>query len=563
MKTYFRSTIVTALAICAVFGAAVQGYSQSTVQVDSTKNWVGYMNVYAISDSGEGGYMFGNAWGTAALTAYFSGTNSITITPNTNCWNPLDNYWVNTNTVPYSGAKWMEANFYVDVGQSLAGQTVTFVGNVITDTLAAPYVSQAFIKEFTSGYGYVGMTTASLVSGSPFTVTRAISPGNVTQYGFITTGPDADPATLATLGKAVIAVNNADPSLAAFASEALVEGQTASFTVGAQGTAPLSYQWAFITATTSNLLSNGVRISGATTNTLTIANVTVADAGTYMVTVTNSHGAASESAILAVVPLTQAATNLLIDPDFENATFTPSGDVGWFDYSGSAQANTNDFYYLSATPVTVVSGSNCVQVYGQGSYNGIYQDRPALPGQVYTASSWFLTPIEDQISGDNQCYLEVQFRTAADAVLVQYSSAIVDTNFPTSTWINLSPTNVRSGDFTVSLGTSPYMVAPAGTAKVRYQITYHAAGGYGSVYIDTANLMLREPVVAAALSGSNVQLSFPTLDGPKYQVYYKTSITDTNWHALGSPVVGDGTVKTVPDSIGASKRFYIVNTLVQ
>ena len=73
--------------------------------------------------------------------------------------------------------------------------------------------------------------------------------------------------------------------------------------------------------------------------------------------------------------------------------------------------------------------------------------------------------------------------------------------------------------------------------------------------------MLEEPVVTASISGGQMQLSFPTLYGPSYQVYYKTSLTDPSWQTLGSPVVGDGTVKTVPDSAGASARYYIVNTL--
>ena len=92
-------------------------------------------------------------------------------------------------------------------------------------------------------------------------------------------------------------------------------------------------------------------------------------------------------------------------------------------------------------------------------------------------------------------------------------------------------------------------------------VTYHGLDGTGSVYADAATLMLEEPVVTASAGGGQVQLSFPTLYGPQYQVYYKTNITEASWHALGSPVVGDGTVKTVSDPAGATSRFYTVNTL--
>ena len=563
MKSTFRTLLASILAFCVLVGAALQGFSQTTVQVDSTKSWVGWMNVYDYIDGNPGAYMWGQAWGTAALTAYFNGTNSVTIMPNTNVWNPLDPYWVNTNTIPYSGAKWMEANFYVDVGTALQGQTVTFVGDVITNDLQWPYYCQAFIKEFAPGYSYVGMTTGELYSDFPFTVTRDIAAGNICQYGFITTGPNADPATMASLGSVVVAVNNEDPSLSSVASQALGEGQTANFTVVAQGTAPLYYQWTQITPAETNVLTDGGRISGATTNQLTIASVVEADAGTYSVTVTNSKGSATATALLTVVPLAQAATNYLLDPGFEQSFLASSSDAGWYPFNGAVKQNTNNFYYLSATPVTVVDGTNCVQTYSTGNdtWNGFFQDRPALPGEVYTASCWFLTPTEDPITGSNVCFLEVQFRNAADVPLVQYASAMIDSTFPTSTWFKLTPTNIHDGvNFTNSVGTSSYLVAPPGTAKVRFQVTYHGLDGTGSVYADAAQLILEEPVVTAVLSGGQIQLSFSTVYGPKYQVYYATSLTTPNWQTLGSPITGDGSIQTVSDSIGATPRFYTVNT---
>jgi hypothetical protein len=563
MKNSVKKLIVFSLACCAVFGAAIPAYSQTTVQVDSTKSWGGWMNVYDNNGGSQGGYLWGSGWGIGALTAYFNGTNSVTIIPNTNCWNIADPYWVNPGPPP-TGAKWMEANFYVDAGTAYAGQTVKFVGDVLTNTLESPYVSQAFIKEFAPGYAYVGMTTSNLVGGSGFLVERAIAPGNICQYGFITTGPDADPATVDSLGKVVIAVNNADPTITTMSGLALVEGQNATFSVTAQGTAPLRYQWTYVSGNTTNVLSDGGRISGATTNSLTISSVIPSDAGTYSVTVTNSKGTNFAMATLAIVPLSQAQTNYLIDPGFELGYFASSGEGGWFNFSGSAIQNTNNYYVgqEGEVHVLVVDGTNCCQLYAAATWNGIFQDRPALPGEIFTADVWALTPELDYIGGGNNCYLEVQFRTAADAVLRQYSSDMVDIDTPSVAWIHLTPTNIYDGTFTNFLGTSDYMVAPPGTAKVRYQITYHGyGGGYGSVYVDAATLVLRAPAVTASPNGASVDLSFATLYGPQYQVYYKTNLTETTWHTLGSPVTGDGTVKTVNDSAGTDYRFYIVNTV--
>lgn len=75
-------------------------------------------------------------------------------------------------------------------------------------------------------------------------------------------------------------------------------GQTETFTVTSDGLPPLSYQWT----------KNGVKISGATTATLVVANLQVGDSGTYAVNISNAFGAiVSGNAVLTVVaPVTQA-----------------------------------------------------------------------------------------------------------------------------------------------------------------------------------------------------------------------------------------------------------------
>jgi hypothetical protein len=455
----------------------------------------------------------------------------------------------------------MDASFYVE-DNSLAGQTVTFNGVCLSNTLASGYNSTAFIKVFAPDYSSNYGQTASLVTGQPFSVVLTCDPGSHVQYGFETQGIDASPTNLPNLGKVVLAVQSGDPSVPTLASQSAVEGQNATFHITPVGTAPFSYQWQQVTATATNILANGGRISGATSNYLTISSVIPADAGTYSVTVTNTHGTGTSSALLAVQPLVIAQTNLLLDPSFESGTWAPASNLGWVNFNGAAFQNTGNFYFGSSTPVSVLNGTNCVQIYptGGGSYNGIYQDQPALPGQIFTASGNFYTPSQDQISGANICYMEVHFMDAAGNVLLDYSSALVTSNTPANTWFTLQPTNILAGDFTTSLGTASYLKAPANTVKVRTQATYFSpAGAGGSVYVDLFDLRLRSTVVTPMVSGSNVQLSFPTVFGPTYKVLYKTNLTDVAWQTLSS-VVGDGTVKTVADPVGSKTRFYTVNT---
>ncbi len=83
------------------------------------------------------------------------------------------------------------------------------------------------------------------------------------------------------------------------ASLAVSETGTATFSVTATGSVPLSYQWR----------KDGTNLSGATSPTLTLANVTAADEGNYDVVVSNHLGSAtSASAALTIHPLPSVAT---------------------------------------------------------------------------------------------------------------------------------------------------------------------------------------------------------------------------------------------------------------
>ncbi len=68
-------------------------------------------------------------------------------------------------------------------------------------------------------------------------------------------------------------------------------GGSASFSVTASGSAPLSYQWSF----------NNSPISGATSATYSISSATTSQAGNYFVTVSNAAGSVSSASVLLTV----------------------------------------------------------------------------------------------------------------------------------------------------------------------------------------------------------------------------------------------------------------------
>jgi len=68
-------------------------------------------------------------------------------------------------------------------------------------------------------------------------------------------------------------------------------------------------------------------------------------------------------------------------------------------------------------------------------------------------------------------------------------------------------------------------------------------------------MLVPEFQLTVSYQAPNVVISFPTQSGFKYQLQYKTNLSDPSWTALGGPIAGDNTVKSVNDPI-AGRRFY-------
>ncbi|MBW8864320.1 MAG: carbohydrate-binding protein [Verrucomicrobia bacterium] len=68
-----------------------------------------------------------------------------------------------------------------------------------------------------------------------------------------------------------------------------------------------------------------------------------------------------------------------------------------------------------------------------------------------------------------------------------------------------------------------------------------------------------KPIITASVSGGNIHVSFPTVNGYSYQVQYKNDLTDASWTSLGSSLSGNNSAQSVNDPTGGnSHRFYRV-----
>jgi glucose/arabinose dehydrogenase len=148
------------------------------------------------------------------------------------------------------------------------------------------------------------------------------------------------------------------PSITAHPSnQTVAPGQTATFSVGATGSTPLSYQWQ----------KNGADIPGANSSTYTTPPVTVSDHGAqYRVVVSNSAGSVtSNSATLtvtaSVVQLSQNSYGLAEGVGALNVTVTRGGNtalavsVGYASSDTAGLANCNPAF----SGLTGIASSRC------------------------------------------------------------------------------------------------------------------------------------------------------------------------------------------------------------
>jgi uncharacterized lipoprotein YddW (UPF0748 family) len=148
-----------------------------------------------------------------------------------------------------------------------------------------PYTDIATLAANSIGYANTGLTSATTY----YYVVRATNA--------VSASPNSAQASASTF------VNPAPVITGQPQNQTVVISNSATFSVTAAGSAPLSYYWRF----------NGVAISGAGANSLTLNPAQYSNAGNYSVTVSNSFGSVlSSNAALAVltVPPTIQLTNI-------------------------------------------------------------------------------------------------------------------------------------------------------------------------------------------------------------------------------------------------------------
>ena len=178
---------------------------------------------------------------------------------------------------------------------------------------------------------------------------------------------------------------NQPPSIASQpASQTVVEGGNVSFSVTANGDAPLSYQWR----------RNGSNVAGATGAALSLTGVTTNQAGNYTVVVNNSVGSVTSSAaVLTVTPAPPTAGQLSVNksgsgtvsPDLTSAnlvigqsyTLTATSATGYVFAGWSGGVSSSSHTITFTLTVGLVLQANFIAspyLNTAGTYNGLFSE---------------------------------------------------------------------------------------------------------------------------------------------------------------------------------------------
>lgn len=259
-----------------------------------------------------------------------------------------------------------------------AGSNCAIVGAAFyrpaTMNFPAEYAGRYFFGDFCGGF-------IRMLSPPSYSSSTGFATG-ISSLVDIQTAPDGSLYYLARGGGDVFRVRytaNSAPSITSHpANRTVSAGQSASFTVAASGTAPLTYQWQ----------RNGANISGATSTTYTLQSTTAADNGaTFRAVASNNFGSATSNAATLTVVSNRAPTGTITAPTAATRyrggqTFTFSG-TGTDAEDGALPASAFtwrvDFHHDDHThphvPATsgITSGAFTVADRGETSANVFYR----------------------------------------------------------------------------------------------------------------------------------------------------------------------------------------------
>lgn len=220
-----------------------------------------------------------------------------------------------------------------------AGQTATFsVTATGTGTVSYQWKKNGSAIGGATQASYTTPAASASDSGAQFTVTVS------------------DQVSSVTSNAAVLTVNVAPAITSQPSNRSVNAGQTASFSVSASGTGPLTYQWK----------KNGAAIGGATGTSYTTAATSASDSGTqFTVTVTNGVGSVTSNA---------ATLTVTVPPTISSQPASQTVNVGQtatFSVTASGSGTLTYQWNKNGSPISGASAASYTAPTATSSDNGV------------------------------------------------------------------------------------------------------------------------------------------------------------------------------------------------
>ena len=383
----------------------------------------------------------------------------------------------------------------------------------------------------------------------------------------------------------------------------VVQGQSASFNVSANGTAPLSFQWYW----------NGINvITGATNDTFTVTSAFPVNDGNYTVVVTNVVGSVTSlvAVLTVVVPpgILQDPTNVTANA-LSDATFNvtaggtlPLAYQWWKDGAPLGNANgailtlnavTTNGAGIYRVVVTNVAGSVTSAVatltvnrlvpglawampgaitYGAALGAGQLNASTGVPGSLaYSPVAGVLlaagsrnlnvvfTPADSSIYTTNTANVTLMVNPAPLTITANSTNRVYGAANPvfTGTITGLQNSDNITATYNCSATTNSlagtYAIVPILVDPNNRQTNYTVSLVNGTLTVTTL------PVIQSAKrSGDSFTFTWSTTATQMYQIQCTTNLTQNAWTNLGGPIAATNSTATASDSISNSQMFYRV-----
>jgi len=419
------------------------------------------------------------------------------------------------------------------------GQTATFtVGATGAASLTYQWKKNGAAISGASAPSYTTPPATTSDNGAAFTVAVSDSAGTVTSSAAMLT-------VLAAPVSAVAPSITSQPS-----SQTVTAGKTATFTVAATGTAPLTYQWA----------KNGSAISGATSASYTTPATTTSDNGaSFTATVTDAAGSATSNSATLNVTTAAVAPSITAQPVSrsvsagQTATFTVTATgtatlAYQWKKNGSAISGATSASYT--TPATSTSDSGASFTVTVSNASGSVTSGAATLS--VTAVTAILNESKSTLSFSG---VNIGSSSTSTVVLTNTGNSDVTVSSVTISGAGFAASGVSTGQILTPGQTATLSVTftPSGTASVTGNVTVASNATNSPATVALAGTGVQAVVHSATLAWT---ASTSTVTG--YNIY-RSAVSGGSYTKLNSQLIS-GTQYADSAVVSGQTYFYVVTS---